>query len=310
MSTYKSVADTIKEIEYWLRLSTFLLGPLKQALLQILHNKANDPTYDGLPQDHHQLYQILFNKYQKKLLQLKAKGILQQNQYDLIFPNDNKTDSSKFDITLICILIRNCCTRLPPPLNGWNDDNPPAHDQSIAANVVRARQWRNYVHHTEPKHIDKQTFDTKWFEGTQIINSLGYNHYDTNELKLISLDPKHEVVLLGLFQYISLLTRSLNSLEDRVTDLENGQASLENKHAAQTASITNLEGRQRGNLASISSLEDDLRSLEENQCDQSVAMANLSRQLGIIAEEVKNLSSTEQKENVHTQGLSPGNVYL
>ena len=308
MSTYKSVADTIKEIEYWLRLSTFLLGPLKQSLLQILHNTGNDPSYDGLPQDQGQLYQELSNKHQKKLLKLKTKGILQQSQYDLIFPpNDNKTDSSKFDITLICILIRNCCTRLAKPLNGW-DKYPPANDQSIAANVIRAREWRNYVHHTEPKLIDQQTFDTKWNEGTQIIDSLGYHNYDTNKLKQISLDPKHEIVLLGLFQYISLLTRNVNSLENRVIDLENGQTVFENRQTVfgngqveHSASITNLEDQQRRNTTSIT-------SLEENQNDQSQAMTHLARQLGIIAEEVKNLSSPEQKANEHISVLSPGKL--
>ena len=35
MSTYKSLKDQIKEIEYWLRLATLLHGPIKQYLLSV-----------------------------------------------------------------------------------------------------------------------------------------------------------------------------------------------------------------------------------------------------------------------------------
>ena len=62
MSDYKSVADAIKEIEYWLRLATFEHEPLKNALLQVLHNKNNDPSYTGLPEDPSALYQELLTK--------------------------------------------------------------------------------------------------------------------------------------------------------------------------------------------------------------------------------------------------------
>ena len=109
MSTYKSVAYTIKEVELWLRLSTFLHEPFKFALLRILHNAKNDPNYDGLPEDPHLLYQELRSEHFNLIQHLKKKKILQQDQINLIFPpNDNKTDSTKFDITLICILIRKC----------------------------------------------------------------------------------------------------------------------------------------------------------------------------------------------------------
>ena len=232
MSTYRSVADTIKEIEYWLRLATFLYGPLKGSLLQILHNTAGDTSYDGLLQDPHQLYQEIQNNHRNKIDRLQRRNILKQDQIDLIFPpNDNKTDSSKFDITLICILIRNYCNRLPPPLNGWNDKNPPDHDTTIAANVIRAREWRNYVHHTEPEDIvDQQTFNNKWLEGTQIIHGLGYRH-DTNQLKTISLDPKHELVLKSLNSYIAQLTQKQNTLENKVSNIENKVAKVESfKH--------------------------------------------------------------------------------
>ena len=248
MSTSISVENTIEEIEYWIRLATFLHEPLKNALLNILHNIANNEIYDGLPTDPHQLYQEFQTKHADIINELKRKKILKQDQYDLIFPpNDNKTDSSKFDITLICILIRNCCSRLPPPVNGWDDKNPPAYDTSIAANVVRAREWRNYVHHTEPKDIDQQGFDDKWMEGTTIIHDLDYS-YDTHKLKTISLDPKHQIVLDSLNYHIAQLANRHNALDIQVK-------MLLQKQTDDTAAISDLQQKQTGDLAAISDLQ-------------------------------------------------------
>ena len=273
MSTYKSVADTIKEVEFWLRLSTFLHEPLKFALLRILHNSKNDPNYDGLPEDPHLLYQELSSKHLNSIQQLKKSSILQQDQIDLILPpNDNKTDSTKFDITLICILIRNFCDRLPAPINGWNDKNPPTHDTSIAAYVIRAREWRNYIHHTEPKEIDQKTFNTKWTEGTSIVMNLGFQ-YNTNRLKLISLDPKHDLVLKSLKSYITILTQRQDALEDKVLAIGNDQTE-------QTETISNLEISQKADIN------------------------KLKRQLEIISAEVKDLRVECKDNKIH--GLKSG----
>ena len=296
MSTYKSVADTIKEIEYWIRLATFLHEPLKNALLRILHNTKNDASYDGLPTDPHQLYQEFQTKHADIINELKRKKILKQDQCNLIFPpNDNKTDSSKFDITLICILIRNCCSRLPPPENGWDDKNPPAYDTSIAANVVRAREWRNYVHHTEPKDIDQQGFDDKWMEGTTIIHDLKYR-YDTRSLKTISLDPKHQIVLDSLNYHIAQLANRHNALEIQVK-------MLQQKQTGDTAAISDLQQKQTGDLAAIS-------DLQQKQIKDTVALTILEKQVDKITEEVKNLHLGQEKKRITAGSDSGTKSYL
>ena len=62
MSSYVPVADQIKEVEYWLRLATFLHYPLKDALLFVLHNTGNKTDYVGLPEDATELYNSLSAK--------------------------------------------------------------------------------------------------------------------------------------------------------------------------------------------------------------------------------------------------------
>ena len=88
----------------------------------------------------------------------------------------------------------------------------------IAAFVIRAREWRNFVHHTEPKDIDAALFNQKWNEGCQIIQNLGLN-YNTNRLKHISLDPKHDLVLKSLFTLIAKNENKQQSADKEISNL-------------------------------------------------------------------------------------------
>uniref|UniRef100_A0A7M5VER8 DZIP3-like HEPN domain-containing protein n=1 Tax=Clytia hemisphaerica TaxID=252671 RepID=A0A7M5VER8_9CNID len=198
----RSIEKLINDIQFWLRLATFLHEPIKLFLIWILHNLGNDPSYNGLPQNPQLLFQELSTPAnQKKINRLKGK-VLKQDQLDLLLPpNGNATDSSTFDVTLLCILIRNFTT-IPAPMNGWSDKNPPAHDLSIAAFVIRAREWRNFVHHTDPDNITQAIFNQKWLEGEQIINNFGYT-FPTAQLQTQSLDPSQDAVLKSLQQYIN-----------------------------------------------------------------------------------------------------------
>ena len=55
-------------------------------------------------------YQELCANHQKKLLELKnKKRILNQEQYDLLFPSNQQTNSEQFDTTLLGILLRSIC---------------------------------------------------------------------------------------------------------------------------------------------------------------------------------------------------------
>ena len=143
MSAYKSISQVIKEIEYWLRLATILHGPLKQNLLCVLHNKSNNPSYQGLPEHPSELYKELSTTHKSainKLVKAKVK-----DQLEILLPknSDNKTYSEAFDVTLLVVLIINCTT-LSPPQDGWYK-TPPDSDTGVAANVVRGREWRSEV---------------------------------------------------------------------------------------------------------------------------------------------------------------------
>ena len=235
MSTYKSIAETIQEIQYWLRLSLLLHEPIQKALIGILCNKSNELSYIGLPCKPEDLYKELSTTYQSVIKKLVKKGIIRQPQLELIFPpNDNKTYAEKFDTTLVVILIRNCTT-LPAPQNGWDDKKPPISDISIAAFCIRAREWRNFLIHTEPSEIDLVLFQTQWKKGEDIVVGLRYA-YDTSYLMTISLDPKHQLVLRGLFVFMG----NLHMVQIKQQKELNDQA-LHNQELSRRLSIISSE---------------------------------------------------------------------
>ena len=183
------MSKNIKDVEFFLRLVTLLHGPLKQSLLSVLHNKQNDPSYKGLPEDPTELYKELSTVHRGIINRLRKQGILKNNQLEILLPTngDNKTYSDAFDVKLLLILIINNCTTLPPPVNGWNNKIPLDSDTSVAANVLRARLLRIYLNHVDAKSINKTVFQWKWTEGVNIIQELGGSIYKLNILKTMLL---------------------------------------------------------------------------------------------------------------------------
>ena len=156
--------------------------------------------------------------------------------------------------------------------------------------MIRAREWRNYVYHPEDI-VDQQTFDKKWLEGTKIIHDLGYHDYDTNQLKTISLDPKHELVLKSLNSYIAQLTRNLNALKNKVSNVENKVSNVENK-------VSNVENK-------VANVENKVANVENDKNGNSAAITILEQHVNAIAKEVRNLAS-EQTENKTSENPSSG----
>ena len=145
---------------------------------------------------------------------------------ELIFPKNQETHSARFDITLLAVLIRNCCN-LPPPVKCWSDKDPPLSDQSIAANVIRARELRNYFHHTDPKQFDENIVNKKWLEGDAVVSALGYK-YDSQALKTAPLDTERLSVVHSLILCLQIeqdastdaVNKEINSLKKALEELK------------------------------------------------------------------------------------------
>ena len=194
-------------------------GPLKESFLRVLHNEDNDPTYDGLPKDPIELYKELSTTHRTTIDKLVKIKLLNPDQLELLLPTNGSsmTFSSLFDITLIALMIINFTT-LPPPKGGWKKMDP--SDNGVSANMVRGREWRNFVNHNNADTITNGILNTKWSEGTAIIKALGGPVQDMQHLKSMSLDSKNNVLLDLLNTYKTLTeTKFKNYLDSELQKL-------------------------------------------------------------------------------------------
>ena len=141
----------------------------QQYLLNVFHKH--------FPRNPVDLYNALL-PHQKKLKQFLNKRILKQDQYDLIYPACQKTDFSKFDVTLTFFMIRTLCG-YPKPRTGW-DAEPDHTDTSDIAYCIILKIERNQLNHAPGRQISKAAFFF-FFSllelNTCVLTNYYYKHY-------------------------------------------------------------------------------------------------------------------------------------
>ena len=167
------LSKNLTQNENWIRYSLAIDVHLKQCTLDVLHNVNNDPVYQGLPPDPATLYAELIKYFTKqKIKELEKKKVLRKNQIDLILPADLKPDSSKWDITIIVLVIKTCLN-LPNHLLQAIDD---------------ARVIRNKFKHGSIDDLKTNAqFTIKWGELLAVVTTLNYQHL--GNFKQLEKDP-------------------------------------------------------------------------------------------------------------------------
>ena len=202
----------IKNSENWLRLAMFILGPLREALLNILH----DSTF-GVPREPKALFTVLN-------IQRAKFGRLKDDQLNLLFPpGQQQTDSNLFDITLIVFLIKTCTNLKHATF--WKGFSPAVGDYSLPADVIRVLGMRNSLqHYSSTDKMDQKEFEQKWLEGTNILQRLPYVGEDVVLLKTTTLDPKHYLVYRSLVIYLQCqqeeLCDKVKDYSSKLTELD------------------------------------------------------------------------------------------
>ncbi|CAG2187779.1 ANK [Mytilus edulis] len=92
------------------------------------------------------------------LSDLKAKHIINQNQWNLLFPNSGKPISETFDLTLMICLIKNL-TIIPV-----GDILPLKGDKSDGAHLTRLKLYRNKIMHSDCGTLSDIDFNEWWDE--------------------------------------------------------------------------------------------------------------------------------------------------
>ena len=153
----------------------------QQALLVVLHNH-------DVPTDPYELYKFLYAK-KSNIMQLKKKNVLKDDQINLLLPQNQRTFSKKWDITLICVVIINFST-LPPPNAGWKQYPDPS-DITTAAIVVRIRKARNDMNHSTLEALkDEKKFNEKFTAVEDVLVTLNYTKIaEFRNMKSKSFNP-------------------------------------------------------------------------------------------------------------------------
>ena len=120
--------------------------------------------------------------------------------------------SANFDISLLYILLANICG-LPTPATGWKN-SPATTDQSLGADIIRIKNFRNSVYaHVSKASIDDTTFNSYWSDIRDILVRLGGTSYDEaiTTLETECMDPSVEE------DYKNLL-KEWKKQDDHITD--------------------------------------------------------------------------------------------
>ena len=176
--------------EYWIRINLATELCLKEGLISILHNTDNDTSYVGLPNDPHQLFQRMQQCQQNRNHDLHK--VLKQEQWNVLCPPNQQTNSNDWDVTLLVAVIRSELKL--NPLGGWKIKQLQGNDQSKGAYVYLIRNLRNELKHGSINEIDTfHKFTTYWNRIEYILKGINYKNMPFfNNLKTDPLD-KHAI---------------------------------------------------------------------------------------------------------------------
>ena len=230
-----SAKDVVEKCEFWIRVNLALEVCVKEALIDILHNIHNDPSYKGLPTDPIDLYQYLLRCKSKQ-----AYKKLKPDQWALLCPTSGRSNPIEWDITLIIFVIRNETTLKPS--HGWSKDkSPPLTDITKGGCIDHAKHLRNDLNHGSADAISTQPqFDRYWDRIKRILNGLYYQNMDKfHELKTASLDKYNGEILylvtnfnqdlIGLKSEASNNTNEIQKLIVKIVLLKRTLETLENE---------------------------------------------------------------------------------
>ena len=130
----------------------------------ILHN------IELLPVNGAQLYLALFRQ-QREFNRLLRKKVLNQNQFDLIFPVNGSTDITKFDITLFTCVITVMFGK-----------------QKYKVIVNELKKWRNEEFHQGEILVNHLEFNNKWNNFLLLAAGYGVNAGKFADLKTCAMD--------------------------------------------------------------------------------------------------------------------------
>ncbi|XP_052089965.1 uncharacterized protein LOC127726586 [Mytilus californianus] len=145
-----------QEEENYVRLSLLLSGISPRAVRKLFDSEL-DPS----------CLKTSIKKNYNKLKNLQRKRIINQSQWDLLFPFDGDPNSNMFDVTLMITLLTNL-TQL-----NHCDKLPLVTDTTPSADLARIKYYRNHISHNKDGTISSLFFSTSWNDVIGAVGRLG-----------------------------------------------------------------------------------------------------------------------------------------
>ncbi|XP_063448361.1 uncharacterized protein LOC134727895 [Mytilus trossulus] len=189
--------------ENYVRLALLLKGVAPRAV-RIYFDRTFPPTY--LPST--------LNTYYDTLDTLKFRRVLNQTQWNLLFPTNGVPDSTTFDVTLMICMIRNLASIIQP-IDGF-DRLPLPVETTPGADLARIKWYRNILAHHESNKMATADFNTAWSNISDAVSRLGGQpmKQECQELKVKILDQSNQEIMLEVKQSqkeIEELRRAVNN---------------------------------------------------------------------------------------------------
>ena len=217
-------------------------------------------VFDGLIHPPVTLQSFLVANY-PTLKKLKDRSILNPTQWLLLFPPPPAlADSSKFDITLLALLLRNFCG-LHPPTKGWNE-LPPATDLAVEDDICRIKCYRNTMGHASRALLTDVEFTDMWTNIRDAFVRLGGNAAEIDEFKNAYIDRDAERCIETLRQWC-LHEKSVEKVEELCQGVEDVKGTVENVQGT----VENVQGtveNVQGTVENVQGTVENVQGTVEN----------------------------------------------
>lgn len=189
----------LDEQEYWLRLASLIQYFLDDLYVELLHKLSKVPADPG------ELYKFL-NKHRHRMESLLRRRKITQAQFDLIYPENKKTEIWKLDITTFTFIVRYFTSIRPR--GGWRLVNKLERgDKSKGALLIELEHLIT-ENIEDSEQIDHPYFLDVWTDIVYILKCFKVRIQDAVDLKLCSfkdgtVPEKYEhCVLKAQVQYL------------------------------------------------------------------------------------------------------------
>ncbi|CAC5384269.1 unnamed protein product [Mytilus coruscus] len=196
---------------------------------------------------------------------LKRKRIINQTQWDKLFPNSGIVSSNSFDMTLMICLLRHLISE---DVGEFLPIDP--KNLSVGADLSRLKYYRNQIAHSDAGVLPDKNFENYWKDITQAIVRLGGVDFQQrcDDLKVSRLDDSEMEILAEI--------RSLYSEYDPV---HKGLREINGEEIEEWKQVIVAETRAVKRIAVLIRTEGVVMAVGSSGCGKSTAIHHVALQL-------------------------------